>query len=146
MSHVFRESRRVACLQSCLTLFIGFLFQFGLLALLFCNIYFLICWFKSSLCYTGSFIEAHWTFQLWSTGSRVRGLSNWHMGLVALQKVGSQFLNQGLNPCPLQVQCIFLTTGPLGKSLQALLKSSNFFLQLLELPSFKISLSIMSFG
>ena len=35
--------------------------------------------------------------------------------LHAVQHVGSQFCDQGLNPCPLQGKCGVWTTGPLGK-------------------------------
>ena len=64
------------------------------------------------------------SLQLWCTGSRacrlcscgMRALQLRHAGLVALRYVGSQFPNQGSNPCPSALEGGFFTTGPPGKS------------------------------
>ena len=56
----------------------------------------------------------HWFLLLQSVGSRARAQQLWHMGLVALRHVGSQFPDQGSNLCPLRWQADSLPLGHQG--------------------------------
>ena len=71
--------------------------------------YFLLPRWVSLAAHGHSPVAALGGLQLWSMGSRIRGVSTcctlalqlWHDGLVAPQHVGSQFPDQGLNLCAL---------------------------------------------